>query len=112
MKVAVYCRVASSDLSGDLSLARQEQACREYVERRGWELNMVYTDSGQSGTNLDRPGWRRLLDVASSGAFDAVLATDPDRFGRTAGVAATAFAALDDLGISTVTVDGQVDRPI
>lgn len=109
MKAVVYRRAAAADRTGDWSLARQEQACREYVERRGWEVVEVYTDAGEPGTRSERPAWRRLLDEVPRGAFDVLVATSLDRFSRNANDAIAAFDGLDDSGGAVVTADGQID---
>jgi site-specific DNA recombinase len=42
----------------------------------------VFVDENYSGSRLDRPGLDRLRDLASEGAFEAVLVCSPDRLAR------------------------------
>jgi site-specific DNA recombinase len=50
----------------------------------GYELleEYVFVDENYSGSRLDRPGLERLRDLASEGAFEAVLVCSPDRLAR------------------------------
>jgi hypothetical protein len=51
----------------------------------GYELleEFVFVDENYSGSRLlDRPGLERLRDLASEGAFEAVLVCSPDRLAR------------------------------
>jgi DNA invertase Pin-like site-specific DNA recombinase len=80
---AIYCRI-SRDRHGDLlGVERQERACRELVERRGWTVYDVYTDddlSAFSGRRRDR--YEQMLDDVKAGAIDVIVALHPDRLHR------------------------------
>jgi site-specific DNA recombinase len=41
-----------------------------------------YTDEGKTGTNINRPGFSRLLADARAGTFDAVVVANVSRLGR------------------------------
>ncbi len=66
-----------------LGVTRQEDDCRAYVERRGWQLASVYEDDDlRAFSGKTRPAYRRLLEDIAAGAVDAVVAWHPDRLHR------------------------------
>lgn len=80
---AIYCRI-SRDRHGDLlGVDRQERACRELVERRGWSLTGVYVDDDVSAySGRRRPQYERMLDDVKAGAVDVIVALHVDRLHR------------------------------
>lgn len=64
------------------TLAAQDEATARYVAEQGWGDAGLYTDEGRTGTNLARPGWRRLLEDAKGAAFEIVVVTFMSRLGR------------------------------
>lgn len=78
MKVAIYCRVANDD---GFALKHQEARLREYAFAHGHEVIEVVSDTG-SGLSMERPGIRRMCDMAETGAVDGFLATSVNRYGR------------------------------
>ena len=46
------------------------------------EEEHVYSDAGNSGATLNRPGQGELHDAAAMAEFDVVLITAPDRLAR------------------------------
>ncbi len=80
-RVAIYARY-SSDNQRDASIEDQVRVCRERVEREGWSVANVYTDHAISGASLMRPGIQILMQDASEGKFDFVIAEALDRLSR------------------------------
>ena len=59
LRVAVYCRVSTSQEDQRNSLENQRRYFSEYISRQpDWELVEVYADEGLSGTSSDRPVFR------------------------------------------------------
>src|SRR5512132_3543394 len=56
MRAAIYARVSTSDQNNTI----QVRELTEYVQRRGWELTVVYQDQ-MSGAKASRPGLDRLV---------------------------------------------------
>ncbi len=77
MKVAIYCRVSTSDQSCD----RQERDLLEYAAREGYEVIGIWKEAG-SGARLDRKERNKVLTLAQSRKIDAVLVTELTRWGR------------------------------
>ncbi|HUQ71690.1 MAG TPA: recombinase family protein [Planctomycetaceae bacterium] len=67
------------------STSNQEDAIREYADRRGYDIVRTYADEGKSGLNVaGRESLRRLIaDVqAGEAPFSAILVYDISRWGR------------------------------
>jgi len=79
-RAALYLRVSTDKQT----VKNQEIQLRQVAERRGWEVVEVYDDAGISGAKgrKDRPGLDRMLNDASRGKFDVVMAWAIDRLGR------------------------------
>ena len=83
--VGIYCRLSRDDNNGNLesmSIGNQKQMLMDYVKEKGWNLRDSYIDDGYSGTNFDRPDFKRLLRDISSRKIDCVITKDLSRLGR------------------------------
>lgn len=82
---AAYCRLSREDgdkLESD-SIVNQQRLIADYCEARPeLALKAVYADDGATGTNFDRPQFRRLLTAIEAGEIDCVIVKDLSRFGR------------------------------
>ena len=82
---AAYCRLSRED--GDKaesdSIVNQQRLIEDYCAARPeFALTAVYADDGATGTNFDRPQFRRMLDAIDAGAVNCVIVKDLSRFGR------------------------------
>ena len=77
MKIAIYCRVSTEEQNAD----KQEDICRRYCEKNGWEIYKVYKDI-MSGINKSRPKFNELLEDMRMSSFDCIMVTKLDRMGR------------------------------
>jgi site-specific DNA recombinase len=60
-QAAIYTRVSTDEQAQTgTSLATQEDACRAYCERAGWEVVAVESDEGVSGATMVRPALARV----------------------------------------------------
>jgi DNA invertase Pin-like site-specific DNA recombinase len=107
----VYVRISSDPELTRLGVQRQEQDCREYVERQGWSLANVYEDNDVSAYNgHQRPAYRRLLEDIRSGAVKVVVAWHPDRLHRSPRELEEFIEVVDHAGCRVETVRaGQLD---
>jgi site-specific DNA recombinase len=82
--VAIYARVSTDKQKKEQTIDSQLDALRKAAHNDGYELleEYVFVDENYSGSRLDRPGLERLRDLASEGAFEAVLVCSPDRLAR------------------------------
>jgi DNA invertase Pin-like site-specific DNA recombinase len=83
IRAAQYVRMSTEHQQ--YSTANQEDAIREYADRRGYEIVRTYADAGKSGLNVaGREQLRRLIDDVQQGRadFQAILVYDISRWGR------------------------------
>ena len=82
MRVALYPRVSGHEQEENYSVPEQIKRMKAYCEARGWTVYKIYTDSGYSGSSLDRPGVQTLIKDAEKHLFDMVLVYKLDRLSR------------------------------
>ena len=83
--VGIYCRLSRDDHNGTLesmSIANQRQVLVDYVTEKGWTLRDCYIDDGYSGTNFDRPDFKRMIHDAEIGKIDCIITKDLSCLGR------------------------------
>ncbi len=105
VRVAIYCRVSTSDQSTESQLLD----LRRYVRERGWTLFNEYTDNGVSGTKDSRPALNQLMDAAKKRRFDTVLVWRFDRFARSTKHLILALEEFRGLGIDFVSYQENID---
>lgn len=80
---------AQADVADEAkSVHRQVEGARAFIVQKGWrpvDESHIYTDDGVCGALFaNRAEFQRMMRDASSGAFEAVVFYDLDRFGRNA----------------------------
>ena len=91
-KAAIYIRTSSETQGEKASPAEQEADCQSLAKENGLTVVRVYRDIGKfrvknklvepSGSRADRPGLLAMLQDASKGEFDVILAWCEDRLYR------------------------------
>lgn len=81
---ALYERLSRDDeQSGDSnSIVNQKKMLEKYATEQGFTNLRHYTDDGWSGTNFDRPDWKRMLADIEKGIVGCVIVKDMSRIGR------------------------------
>lgn len=71
---ALYERLSRDDeLNGDSnSIVNQKKMLEKYAKEQGFTNLAHYTDDGYSGTNFDRPDWKRLTADIEEGKSDVL----------------------------------------
>ena len=89
--IAIYIRLSAED--GDLSdeknesnsVVNQRAYIRRFIELRpefaGAQI-LEFCDDGYSGTNMERPAVRRLLEQVRQRKINCIIVKDMSRFGR------------------------------
>lgn len=105
MKAAIYLRV-STDGQTEVN---QEPDCLRLCAARGWEpLIIRETESGAK----ERPGWRRVVELARRGQVSAVVFWALDRIGRKRIQVAHDVSELARFRVAIVSVqDAWLDQP-
>src|SRR5215510_11675383 len=105
MRVAVYCRVSTTDQTCE----NQLRELREYCKRRGWEIAAEYVDTGVSGMKESRPQLDKMMKDARRRKFDCLLVWKLDRLGRSTRHLINTLAELNALDVKFTSVSDSLD---
>src|SRR6266478_4952445 len=107
-RAALYVRVSS----GEQNTGAQEQALKEYVQRRGWIVQTIYRDQGVYGASSNRPALNELMKGCRHGSVDVVVVWKFDRFARSLKQLMSGLEMCRALGIDFVSVTEAVDTSL
>ena len=81
---ALYMRLSRDDETyGDsVSIETQRIILQKYAEENGFTNTFEYVDDGYSGTNFERPGFKKMMDDVDAGKINCIIVKDLSRFGR------------------------------
>lgn len=84
-KTGIYIRLSKED--GDKaesdSVANQKMMLVNYVnDSNEFEVHDIYIDDGYTGTNFDRPSFKKLINDIEDNLIDCVIVKDQSRLGR------------------------------
>ncbi len=81
IRAASYARFSSSNQREE-SIDAQQRAIYKYMAEKRYTPVGDYVDEALTGTNTDRPGFKRMLEDAKNGLFDVLVVHKMDRFSR------------------------------
>ena len=83
-KAALYMRLSKDDdgTSESASITTQRKMLRSYAADQGFQVFDEYVDDGWSGTNFDRPDFKRMIADSEAGDVDLVMTKGLSRLGR------------------------------
>lgn len=81
---ALYMRLSRDDEEyGDsVSIETQRTILQQYAKENRLHVVDEYVDDGWSGTNFDRPDFKRMMNDVDSGKVNCIVTKDLSRFGR------------------------------
>ena len=84
MRCVFYLRLSREDGAGESnSIQNQRMLLKRYLEE---QEDMVcageWVDDGFSGSNYERPAFRKMMLAAAAGDFECILCKDLSRLGR------------------------------
>ncbi len=81
---AIYCRLSQDDGSSSESnsILTQKTLLTQYCLENHITIADCYCDDGWSGTNFERPEFKRMMDDIDAGKINMVIVKDLSRFGR------------------------------
>jgi len=106
MKVAIYCRISTSDGSQNPDV--QLRPLREFVEKRGWQIVGEFVDQ-ESGLKEKRRGFSSVMELAKQRNIDAIVVASLDRWGRSLKQLVNTLDELASLGVSFVSLRESLD---
>lgn len=101
MRVAVYCRVSTTDQSCE----RQERDLLAFAKRAGYEVAGVWKET-VSGVRVDPPERKQVMTIAQARQIDAVLVTELTRWGRSMLDLVHTLQSLHSWGVSLIAQTG------
>lgn len=83
-RAALYLRLSKDDenTGESSSISTQRNILREYAKAHGIIVADEYIDDGYSGTNFDRPDFKRMKQDIECGTINCVITKDLSRLGR------------------------------
>ncbi len=84
LRAGLYLRLSRDDegTGESASISTQRDILRRYARQRGIAVAEEYVDDGYSGTNYDRPAFRRMIAAIEEGEINCVITKDLSRLGR------------------------------
>ena len=82
MRGLAYGRLSRDEDSEQESLKNQEQIVVGHMRKGNHKIIDIIMDDNCTGMNFERPGIRRILELARNGEIDAVFVKDLSRLGR------------------------------
>lgn len=87
-KAAIYCRLSEedrnkiSDTEDSSSIRNQRALLLQFAKEQHWEVYGIYSDDDYTGSDRERPAFKKLLEDARNRKFDIVLCKTQSRFTR------------------------------
>ena len=81
---ALYCRLSRDDGNDkeSNSIENQKLMLARYAKEKGFENTRFYVDDGFTGTNFNRPDFKRMMEDVEAGYISTIIVKDMSRFGR------------------------------
>lgn len=80
----LYARLSQEDeRTGDSnSIVNQRDLLEKYARESGFENTLFLADDGYSGTNFERPSWKKVVEMIENGEVQTLIVKDMSRLGR------------------------------
>ncbi|HEM6502486.1 TPA: recombinase family protein [Streptococcus suis] len=80
----LYCRLSKDDgnTSESMSIWSQKAMLKQYAEKNSIAIYDYYVDDGYSGTNFERPSFKKMITDIENGRINCVITKDLSRLGR------------------------------
>ncbi len=81
---ACYCRLSKDDDNDgtSVSIETQRQILSDFCKEHNLNIFDFYCDDGFTGTNFNRPDYKRMMSDIDNGLISTVIVKDLSRFGR------------------------------
>lgn len=107
-KAVIYARVSSLSQEENTSLEMQIEKARSYASTYDFHINEVFQDVSTGG-NMDRRGFKSMMEYIETYAIDAIIVYKLDRLHRSLQNLLNHKEELENKGISIVSVSEQID---
>ena len=109
---ALYCRLSRDDeLQGESnSIVNQKRILQAYAEENHFFNIEFFIDDGYSGTNFDRPGYRKMMELVDKGRIGTIIVKDHSRIGRDRIVVGDLLEkTLAEKGVRYIAINDHID---
>ena len=77
--IAIYVRVGNKD---EMSAKNQLNFIKDYLTKLNIKTEKIYVDDGYTGTNFDRPAFKKMTEDIKNKVIDTIYVQDLSRLGR------------------------------
>ena len=80
----LYGRLSQEDdrLGDSNSIVNQRLLLEKCAQDSGFENTLFLADDGYSGTNFERPSWKKIVELIENGEVETLIVKDMSRLGR------------------------------
>lgn len=80
----LYGRLSQEDerVGESNSILHQRDLLESYAQAKGFENTLFLADDGYSGTNFERPSWKKIVEMIEAGEVSTLIVKDTSRLGR------------------------------
>lgn len=84
LTAALYCRLSRDDGENNesMSIQSQKRLLLDYAKKNKYAIHDFYVDDGYSGTDFERPNFKRMINDIEQGKIKVVIVKDLSRLGR------------------------------
>lgn len=108
-KAVGYVRVSSAKQKEGESLDTQKDRIKAYCDIHDLTLSHIFEDAGYTGSNIDRPDFKKMMNAARENEFDVIVAYDMSRFSRSTKDFLKAFEHLQEIGVDLAFINDKID---
>ena len=109
MRGFVYCRLSRDEDTEHESLKNQEDIVLSYMSKWNHTVVEVASDDNYTGMNFERPGIKRMFELAKNHEIDAVFVKDLSRLGRHRALTMTCIDELKLHNVRVISVTESID---
>lgn len=109
---ALYCRLSRDDgAEGESnSIGNQKKLLKQFAKEHGLDNTRYYVDDGYTGTNFNRPGFKKMIEDIELGYISTVIVKDLSRLGRRYDmVAYYTDTYFSDMDVRFIAVNDNID---
>ncbi|EAG1758585.1 recombinase family protein [Listeria monocytogenes] len=82
-RAGIYIRVSTQEQANEgYSIGAQTDRLTKYVEAKEYKLYKKYVDAGYSGSKIDRPAMKELIEDVCNNTLDVIIVYKLDRLSR------------------------------
>ena len=104
-KVFVYLRVSTPGQIDGYGFDRQEETCRDFARKAGYEIIGVFREEGISGAKdkTERPAFQEMMTAILANGVKTVLVESMDRLARELRIQETLLIYLASKGVGLIS---------